>query len=326
MTAATDAIRSAIEAAVPARYRPFTRWSGPREREWSWHFDAIGGGVRLLGKIPRWEGIDTLDAALAAGPQPDTQGEFAVLEAISQTIAATGEPGLAAVVPVAYVPSVNAIVAEWLDAVPLQDRVGPMASSAETAELLTRTGRWLRIYHGAFGGWMTEPFDGAAAAASWQLEAVAGDLAGGLGRAVMEVTAAAERLDGHPIATGTIHGDFTLSNVLVTGDDRIAVIDPNRYRGSAMADPARLAVDLMFGRTRLATAGTVPGEGRVHRRVAAVMRGYGDHDETAFGYESAAASLRKWLDLERHGLGSWQRLALVAGRRMFRTEIARLVH
>ena len=323
MTAA-GRIRHEVLGSLPARYRPLEGWSGPRRRDWSWQFDAVGGGTRLLIKVPRWAGVETLDDAVAAGPQPDTQGEFAALSAMAAAVAGSGDRRLAAVQPVVYVPGVNAVVLEWLDAIPLAARLGWTVPAATAGSLLGRTGAWLRVCHDAIGAWVLEPFDGRAAAAAWRgaVDSLPGSPSG-IAQAAERVAVAARRLDGHPVQVGTIHGDFSLRNVLVTGDGRVAVIDPNRYRGGAMADPARLAAELVLGRARLLTGGLLPGSARVRRWVGAFMEGYGRHDESVFAYEWAAASLRRWLDLEA-GMTGARRVVLAADRHLFKSEIGRL--
>jgi len=321
VTDAAAAVRDEVERALPSSRLPLTGWSAPRAREWSWHFDAVGGGGRLLVKVPRWEGVDTLEAALAAGPQEDTAGEFSSLQSVFDAVARSGDPGLAAVRPVAYVPAVNAIVLDRLDAVPLVSRLTWSTSVAAGIDVLDRVGRLLRLLHG-IGGFVDAPFDGRSAAARLRERFAGGPAAIQIvGESVARM---AERLDGRAVATGTIHGDFSRRNILVTRDDRVAAIDPNRYTGSAASDLAHLAAELVLGRSRLVTLGLVPGAVRVHRWVAALVDGYGPHDEAFFEYEWAVEGLARWIDLEQ-GRSGPAGLLVTVNRRLFRSEIARLV-
>jgi hypothetical protein len=320
----SEAIRGAIEAALPPRYRPLMSWSEPRRRDWSWHIDAAGGGRRLLVKVPRWEGVDTLEAALGAGPQRDTEEEFSALGAIARAVAASGDTGLTAVHPVIYVPSVNAMVLEWLDGEPLRNRLGWATSVAGGGRLLELTGRWLRVGHRALGPPIVEPLDGSPASVGWsepieRLESGVPGLAASA-RAVVELGAS---LAGRPVATGTIHGDFSLRNVLVTGDGRVAVIDPNRYRGALVDDPARLAAELLVGRGRLATGGLAPGGHRTSLWISRMLAGFGDHDQAVFAYRCSAAVMQRWLELEAEASGP-RRAVVAVNRRLFRREIGRL--
>lgn len=321
MTGPSDVIREQVELALPARYRPLTRWAGPRQRDWSWHFAGVGGDIRLLVKVPRWEGVRTLDGALAVGSQADTAAEFAALGAIADMVASGGDTGLVAAQPVVYVAPVNAIVLEWLDAVPLGSRLRRPGSGAAAAAIVTRAGRWLRLFHER-GGLDDHPFD--SPGAGWR------ELAGSprrrprtLEEARESVAGMAGRFAGRVVPTGTIHGDFSLSNVLVTVDGKVAVVDPNRSRGAALSDPARLAAEILLGRTRLASMGLVPGTSRARRWIDHLMSGYGSHDAEVFAYELAAACLARWVDLEERSTGVG-RAVLAMDRRLFRSEIARL--
>ena len=117
-------------------------------------------------KVPRWEEAPTLEAALAAGPQESTRREHATLEAIAAAVAASGDPGLAAVAPVAYLPALNAVVTERLVAGPLRSRLGSWpGAEGRQVEVLRRTGRWLRLYHERVAGAASGRLDGAALAA-----------------------------------------------------------------------------------------------------------------------------------------------------------------
>ena len=113
MTAGQGAalFRARLAAEVPLWYggaAGLVSLSAPQGCAWSFQFalvvDAPGGRRHLAVKVPRWEEAPTLEAALAAGPQESTRREHATLEAIAAAVTASGDPRLAAVVPVAYVP------------------------------------------------------------------------------------------------------------------------------------------------------------------------------------------------------------------------------
>ena len=123
---AGDQVRDAVGAAIASSRGEIVEWHGPTARDWSWHFRARARNAEsaLLIKVPRWEGIATLEAALAAGPQSATAAEYSALEQIRGAVSAANDSGLAAIVPVAYVPAVNAVVMEQLEATPLRARLG----------------------------------------------------------------------------------------------------------------------------------------------------------------------------------------------------------
>jgi len=320
VTAAADRVRRAVERALPVAYGGVIRWSGPTGGEWSWMFAALTGGqapAALLVKVPRWDQAPDLPAALAAGPQRDTEEEFRALEAIAAVVAGAGDPGLTAVVPVAYVAEVNAIVTERLNARPIRRRLG--RGRGDAAALFGRVGRWLRVFH-ASGSPTTGTFPATAEEAAFT------DIAGRAGRgdlgdAAAALAAAARRREGRAVATGVLHGDLSLGNVLVTIDDRVAVIDPNRYPGRLAVDPAHLLTEARLGRRQLAGAGLTRRAGVVERWTDALLEGYPGLDPDLVAYERAAATVRRWASLEEAVRGP-ARMAMVPGRVLLRSEAA----
>lgn len=287
---ASDRIRDAVAATLQT---PISEWSGPHDREWSWHFSAVSGGVRLLVKVPRWEGVVDLEAALAAGPQPDTEAEHRALVAIAGEVAASGDPALSAVTPVAYVPAVNAIVMERLASIPLRERLGAGRGPGQAEQWFEALGRWLARYHG-LGDVAVAGFPGDAEAGRW--EELSGSVPG-QGRWLRRAAAAARRLDGVPTRVATLHGDLTMSNVLVTADDRVAVIDPNRNRGRVEEDAARVLTEASLGRGQLLTLGATRPRSVVSGWAAALCRGHGGMDADLFEYERGAEALRRRIGL-----------------------------
>ena len=131
MNAAAARVRAAVADALAGWYGPeatLLSWDGPEAHAWSHQFAAVvetpAGSKNLVVKVPRWEEAPTLAAALEAGPQESTRREHATLEALAAAVAASGDPGLAAVAPVGYLPGINAVVTERLAADPLRARLG----------------------------------------------------------------------------------------------------------------------------------------------------------------------------------------------------------
>lgn len=318
MKPATDRIRAAVAASLPPGYGAINRWSRPRQGDWSWMFEAETGGAApatLLVKVPRWEEAADLGAALNAGPQADTEEEFRALESIAAAVAAAGDPGLTAVVPVAYVREVNAVVTERLRAVPLHERLG---RTGDAATLFGRVGRWLRVFH-ATSDQQLVPFE------ADEIERLedAGHR-GALGDAIAAVAAVARNRSGRPVSVGVLHGDLSLRNVLVTIDDRVAVIDPNRYRGRIAGDAAHLLTEVRLGRRQLITSGAFRRRSRVEQWAEAIIDGYPEIDADGLAYERAVAAVRRWVEVEGRTKGI-ARLALLPARRLFRSEVGALV-
>jgi hypothetical protein len=298
-----EAVRRAVAAHVADWYGPgaeLVLLGEGRQHSWSYQFRGLVGvgatEVPIAVKVPRWEEAPTLGEALAAGPQPDTQREYAELAAIKAAVDRRGDEGLAAVAPIGYLPEVNAIVTEAIDAAPLRShlRVRPDPSG-----LFAAAGRWLRLFHDRVGGALEAPFpvgwfvghlDGLAAGAGrWP------DL---LRRYHGVARAAVEALEGTPVRAGGLHGDFNLSNVLVTADRRVAGIDTNRGEGPVAVDLARLITDLRTHKGRALTFGLRPPSSAVRQWQGAFLDGYGYPDDPALPAVRAVAVTERWAEIE----------------------------
>ena len=313
---ATATIRAAVTAAVADSHGVIRTWSEPEVRPWSWQFRAETDRAPLLVKVPRWEGVHSLEEALTAGPQADTVGEFAALGEIAGLVTASGDPGLAAVVPVAHVVAVNAIVMEVFAGTSLRERLGfgaPSAASIWLGRVGSLLGRYHRLRVGA-----APLFPVAIEVERWE------EVERRHPRFVLEArlaAAAARRLAGHPVVETTQHGDLTLGNVLVSADDRVAVIDPNRTRGSAEADVARLLAELRLGRSQLLSFGLWRRRPVLDAWERAIVEGHGGLDAAVLAYECGAEALSRWIMLATGGLAA--RLSGTVSARRFDAEIRR---
>ena len=320
MTAADD-VRAAVSAAVAGTHGAIVGWRGPARRPWSWQFRAETVGARsgrLLVKVPRWEGVGTLEAALVAGPQAASAGEFSALGEIYAEVRASGDPGLTAVVPVAYVAAVNALVMEDLDAVSLRLRLGAGRGPAEAVEWFAGIGRWLGRYHRRPGRAIPARFSAVAEVTRWE-EAGLGHP--GLRRSLALARAAAESLDGRTVMHGVQHGDLTLGNVLVTREGKVAVIDPNGTTGRWEADAARLLAEIRLGRGQLLTLGAMRPGSLVDRWARALAQGHGGLDAGVLAYDRGAEALQRRIALGEGGAVSRLTAAVTAS--LFRGEIRR---
>jgi len=324
-------VRAAVAAALPdwyGREARLTSWDGPEPHSWSHQFAAVvetaSGRKHLVVKVPRWEEAPTLEAALAAGPQESTRREHATLVALAAAVAAAGDPGLAAVVPVAYLPEANAVVTERLEAASLRTHL-PSWPGAERrqAEVLRRAGRALRLYHDRVASAVAGQLDGAALAV--EVEAAA---AAGLTRRAALLTLAEEacRRHGSAAIVGDSHGDFNLANVLVTADGRAAVLDPNLVPGPLLADTAKLLTDLRMRRARSLAFGLLGRRG-LQAAEAAFLEGYGPADAGLLGFLRRVATVRRGREMAARlaaGPVLIRGLALAVLRRYVAVELARL--
>lgn len=322
---AANRVRAALEAAAPLWYGPraeVVRLSGLEAHPWSFQFDLVvaapAGRHRLVVKIPRWDEAPTLASALAAGPQEGTGREHAALEALAAAVGGSGDPGLVAVAPVAYLREINAVVTERLEAVPLRSRLGRWpGSEGRQAETLRRAGRALRLYHDSVAGAVEAAFDGEGLGADLEGEAARLGAGGSPWRAVLASLALQARgHHGGPAVVGAAHGDFNLANVLVTGDGRVAILDPNLVSGPLLADAAKLLTDLRMVRWRVLSLGLLGRRGSTAAE-RAFLEGYGQADASLLGFLRAVATVRRGLEMEQR-LAAWPALLRRPAARLLR--------
>jgi len=329
VTEAERAVGRAVSDAVPGWFGAEARLeslSAPARHSWSHQFRGVVAAadrsVEIAVKVPRWDEAPTLEDALAAGPQADTAREFDELVAVHRAVAEAGDERLTAVIPVGYLPAANAIVTEVLDAVPLRVLVRRGRVAAET---LNAAGRWLRLYHARIGRVHDVP------APTGDLLAALADVGPscpeGLRRLASRARDAVVRLEGAPVRVGMLHGDFNLSNVLVTPRGRVASLDTNRAEGPVAADLARFLTDLRTHKERALTLGMRPGRRRVEAWGAAFLAGYGPTGDGALPALLGVALVERWADLEDRlgGASAAAGLGLRAVRRLLEREALRIV-
>jgi len=315
-----------VAGLIPEWYGPDARLLGtPRmvRRPWSVHLlptvETADLTIRLVVKIPLWEEAPNLASALEAGPQAATRREFETLLRIESMIGDAGDPGLAAIRPVAYVENLNAVVTELLDARPLR-KLARRARRSPAVGAAPAIGRWLRRFHDEIGGARVERFDPDTLGpdlADLAVLVAEGPVA--LKEGIASLGRIADSLAGREVRIATTHGDFGPSNVLIAPDGRIAVIDPNLVLGPVERDAAKLAVALRTGPARL--LGGVrrrPGPDRFER---GILEGYGGIDADVYRLCRGVAAARRWVEIERarDGVG---RLALLPARRVLAAEFS----
>ncbi len=328
----SESIRAAVATALIARFGPgavIEEWGGSEQREWSWQFGFRVGGERggeFIAKVPRWEEARTLEAAIAAGEQANTAAEYAGLVEIADAVASSGNPGLAAVEPVAFVGGVNTIVMRRLQGIPLRSRVGIVGGRGDVSVLFGRLGEWLALFHALAGGIERVVWNATAELERLRLiegrftEAKAAPF--GLPQAFAGLREWVGRLEGADEPATQTHGDLNLSNVLVTSDDRVAVVDPNRSRGLALDDVARVITDIRLERRQLAVGGLLRRAATADDWERRMTFAAGYSGETLLPYRLALHTLQRWIDLEATVVGP-ARIGLFVGRRLLRSEMKR---
>ena len=316
-------VSETVAALIPQWYGAGARVEGEMAvslRPWSVHLLPVvvtpAGSIPLVVKIPLWEEAPDLGSALAAGPQQDTREEYRALEAIAAVVIGCGDPRITAVHPVAYVEELNAVVTERLDSRPLR-RVGRRLWLRSAPAV----GAWLRIFHDQVGGAGPAEFhpmlveDRLVA-----LESAARTGPRDLREGVSGIASLTATLAGAGCRVGVAHGDMGPSNVLITPDTSVAVIDPNRALGPVEQDPAKLVATLYTGRRRL-LSGVPAGEER-DRFEQRLFEGYGEADGDVYRLFRGLAVAERWVDVEASAEGWARRAALLPARRVLSAELA----
>lgn len=292
-------------------------------RPWSIHLlPTVVIGDRTIGlvaKIPLWDEAPDLAAALDAGPQAATLLEFEALEDIASMVNGSGDDGLTAIRPVAYVEDLNAVVTELLDARPLR-RLAARGRRLSVIRAAPAAGRWLRRFHEEIGSPRDERFDPATLEPGLtDLAARADGCPPGLEEGIASLKRTAATMAGRTVRMATTHGDFGPCNVMVTPEGRVAVIDPNLVFGPVEQDAAKLAVALRTGPGRLITGiRRRRGPDRIEQ---GLLEGYGRVDTDVYRLCRRIAAAQRWVEVEggRRGIG---RAALPAARRVLAAELA----
>ena len=320
---ADEALRDSLGSGVTIE-----RWGSASERTWSWQFLIRVGGSEhgdLLLKIPRWPKASTLELAVNAGEQASTVSEFEALTSIAAAVAHSGDPGLTAVEPIAYIPAINGILMRRLEGRSLRQTVGFGKRGREADALFSRVGRLVSLVHN-IGDRTRRPFEGVVAAAEADRLAVAveGTAPTELGLLLGRLAVAGAKLDGVSEPVGNVHGDLNMSNVLVDQAARVAVIDPNPGEGPQLPDVALLGDDIRFDRRRLFTGGWLARRAGRDRWAAAVTEASGAQDEAAWPFREALALGERWFRIESETVGI-RRAGLLPARRVLSRELRRRV-
>ena len=273
--------------------------------------------------MPRWAEAPTLDEALAAGPQEDTRAEFGCLSALKAAVDGADDPGLVAVTAVGYLPDINGIVMETLSGVPLRHRLWrPTMRRGCVVSLFERSGRLPRLYHDAVGEAVAAPFDAAVVLA--EVDSLdralrsSGAVPAGMRPVLETVRTLFDGLGGSQMEIAATHGDFTPANVLVTFDDRVALIDPNRYQAATIEDLARMIVSVRSRRERAASGGMFPPAEPLAAWERSLVAGYGGVDEAVLGAFKALTVLRRWVEMGEQLRRVGSRSARAVGRAIAR--------
>jgi aminoglycoside phosphotransferase (APT) family kinase protein len=169
------------------------------------------------------------------------------------------------------------------------------------------------LFHDRVAEAQAQPLDGTALAGEFEDSAARRLIGRSSVLSAFDVLAGeARRHHGAPAAVGATHGDCSLVNLLVTGDGRVALLDPNLVPGPLLEDAAKMLVALALRRARVLTLGAL-GETGLEQAEAAFLEGYGPHDGGLLRLLRGVAVVRRQRELSRRLGGAARPLLAVLG-------------
>lgn len=234
---------------------------------------------------------------------PKTQ--FAALRRYADDTGTTQEPAVNVPQAHAFLPEMNAIVMDWVEAPTLRSVLWRNALSRERQQACVyNTAHWLRRFH-ATSDITSAPLNTQALLAVLDKRIAQSEAATDLqdSAALFRKCLAALRQHGknpHLTAPHTIlHGDFTPTNILVDGTTVIGIDVWGARRGPVFEDIARmltyLSIDTPFARERSPLA----EDGHANTLFTTFCRGYGrdqlDPENPALWYVLLYQQLRRWI-------------------------------
>lgn len=234
--------------------------------------------------------------------------EMNQLQATWQAFQKLGNPDLFAVQPLAYLEPWNAIVMLAVKAQSLRTQlVSPQLAfsqpkaSAQFIQHLRKASQWLRYYHNHVGGSLIGPASNTLMQA--RLDKVGRDVENHLGNrfnASKHLSAIKARMDS---ASGIElvsqqHGDFHCSNILVSAQGQICVLDPraDTSRKSVYNDLATLLIDLYLKPIPMLT-GRRFAQKFLEESQQAIVESYfkpGEYSQSLLNFYCACEGIFKW--------------------------------
>jgi Phosphotransferase enzyme family len=259
----------------------------------------------ILAKIRRHPDLSVREAICDDGLRDQAKNEFETLGRLQLLLASSRTH--CAVRPLAYLEPWSAVVMEEIEAEQLRRRVlrgrvsRPLTRQSELETTFERAGSLLRLFHERVSSPETGPVIGGDVRATLT-ESLASVERRFPAADVRKIRHAVVRLEkqcnGMSLPYSRLHRDFNCSNVLLTSDTRVFLLDPRMTWGVTYRDVARLMVDLETLSFQGITHGHWVGERAVDGSRRAIVRGYfGDEQYVPVVLEffRLLAVLEKWL-------------------------------
>lgn len=268
----------------------------------------------ILVKIPHRPYKHDLSAALKDDSlRTLAKSEMAQLEATWRSFDELGNPNLIAVRPLSYLEEWNAIVMLEVNARPLRSQLTSLAigfsqtkATAEFTRHLRNAGQWIRHYHDHVGGGQVEPVS--QELLRDRIEKIERDVNQFMGKSMDAARKMALIESKSRQITGTetialLHGDFHCSNILVTPQGQICVLDPraNSSRRSIYNDLAALLTDLHLKPIPMFTGGIFTRKFLYQSRQAIIESYFkpGEYSQSLLDFYCASEVMFKWSMDER---------------------------
>jgi len=244
-------------------------------RTWSYilSFTVIledGQDLALRVKIPRLPDTPTIEHAITNGIlQEYGWREYTALQAIYDVVHREPNLNLCAVQVLGYLSGFNAMVMVELPARNLEEMLFDLRMRFGICKLRQRftnaiidVGRLLRLYHETIGQPKLESFNGEQFLAD--VEKSINKLSPSIADSVLdklrnEFSKTVETVDLQKVTHASLHSDFTLTNIVITPDDCVAVIDMDAQssweRKPIYLDIARLITDIVVQKVKIRSLG-----------------------------------------------------------------------
>lgn len=321
MQISVNDLESFLNLLTPRIERDLTAWYGVdakldglptfHPRPWSYFFRyrvRIGGAQEkaVLAKIRHIENMDIAAAMKHPGMRAEMKDEFESLVKIREVFSRPGDAERYATIrDLAFYEDLNILVMEEADIRTLKSRFQKpqmwMEGKAQrTFEAhLELAGNWLRTFHDRIGEVHAGPFfaESLYRKAQTNLERIR--RASGMDMKFLYV-----KLDewfaqyhGKSLLYCMTHDNFSLSNVFITGDEKICSFDPHNKPGAIYLDIAKLITDMETCSTQVATYGMSVPLSRLDGFNASFLRGYFYSDQAdlhALNLYRTLHVLEKW--------------------------------
>ena len=264
----------------------------------------------LIVKIPHEQGMQFIDQAISKPELREVaKGEFDMLVSVYDVVSKLKIEQFKAIRPLAFYPQWNAVVMEELSAKTLEKlafnlrtRLQLQPEWGQFTNAISLASRWVRMYHETFGEWRVEPLDTDRLIV--ELHRKIQFLRPYVGHKVDleslqdQFECAIMNIRGLSVPHVYLHGDFYFTNIMVTPEGRVAVIDlERRYWGPIYNDLSSLVTELVDQRLKLSSLGFLTRDSVLRELEQAIRVGYsntGVEDEVVLPLFCAKEMLAIW--------------------------------